>query len=49
MRQKIDFVLIRKEHWCFIQNVNAIPGEFQHALVVADVDKKKIRKVVKKA
>ena len=23
--------------------MNAIPGEFQHALVVADMDKKKIR------
>ena len=32
-----------------IQNVKAIPWEFQHALVMADVDKRKIRKVVKKA
>ena len=24
-----------------------IPGEFQHALVVADIDKKKIRNVVR--
>ena len=26
----------------------AIPGRFQHALVIVDIDKKKIRKVVKK-
>ena len=28
--------------------MKAIPGEFQHKLVIADVDKKKITKVVKK-
>ena len=28
--------------------MKAIPGEFQHALVIAGIDKKKIRKVVKK-
>ena len=32
-----------------MQNVKAIPGEFQHALVMADMDKGKIRKVLKKA
>ena len=32
----------------FIQNVKAIPGEFQHALVIADIDGKKIRNVVRK-
>ena len=36
MRQ-IDFVLIKKEHRQFILNVKAINGEFQHALVVADI------------
>ena len=30
---EIDFVLIKKEHRRFIQNVKAIPGEFQHALL----------------
>ena len=29
-----------------IQNVKAIPGEFQHSLVVAHMDKKKMRNVV---
>ena len=28
--------------------MKAIPGEFQHALVIVDIDKKKIRKVVRK-
>ena len=45
---EIDFVLIQKEHRRFIRNVKAIPGEFQHALVIADIDKRKIRKVVRK-
>ena len=45
---EIDFALIKKEHQQFVQNVNGIPGMFQHALVVADgIDKKKIGKVVK--
>ena len=29
--------------------MKATPGEFQHALVIADIDKRKIRKVVRKA
>ena len=29
-------------------DVKAIAGEFQHALVVADIDKKKISNVVRK-
>ena len=28
--------------------MKAIPGEFQHALVKPDIDKRKIRKVVRK-
>ena len=44
---EIDFVLIKKEHRQFIQNVKAIPGEFQHVLMIADIDKK-IRTVVRK-
>ena len=48
MRQKNDFVLIKKEHRRFIQNEKAIHGELQHALVATDIDKKKIRKVEKK-
>ena len=39
--KKIDFVFIKKEHLQFMQNVKAIPGEFQHALVIANIDNKK--------
>ena len=43
--RKIDFVLVKKEHQQFIQNVKSI---HRHALVIADIDKRKIRKVVRK-
>ena len=39
-------MLIKKEHRRFIQNVKAFPGEF--SLVVAYIDKKKIRNAVRK-
>ena len=39
---------MKKQHWRIVKNVKAIPGEFQHALVIADIDKKEIRKVVRK-
>ena len=45
---EIDFVLIKKEHRQTMQNVKAITGELQHAIVIADIDNKKIRKVVRK-
>ena len=45
---KVDFASIKKEHQWFIQNVKAIPGEFQHTIVQADRDKNKIRNVVRK-
>ena len=41
-------MLIRKEHRWLIQNVKAILGEVMHALVIADIDERKIRKVVRK-
>ena len=47
-KTKIDLVLTKKEHPWFIQNVKKIPGELQHVLVIADIDKKNIRKVVRK-
>ena len=44
---EIHFVLIKKERR-FTQIVRSICGEFQHALVVADMDKMKVRNVVRK-
>ena len=41
-------MLIKKEHLQSIQNVKTISGEFQHELVVADIDKKKIRHMARK-
>ena len=41
---KIDFVLIKKQHRQSIGNVKAIPVEFQHSLVVADIDETCIEK-----
>ena len=41
-------MLIKKEHRWLIQNVKTIPGEFQHALEIADIDKTNIRKGVRK-
>ena len=35
--------MTKNEHRRYIQNAKAITGEFQYALVVADIDKKKIR------
>ena len=34
---EIDSVLTKKEHRRFISNVKAIPGKFQHALVIEDI------------
>ena len=40
-KTEIDFVLIKKEYRWSIQNDKAIPGEFHHSLVVADIDEEK--------
>ena len=48
MRQKLTLCKIKKEYLQFVRNAKAIPSEFQHALVIADIDVKKIRKVVRK-
>ena len=45
---KIDIVLIEIEHRRITQNVKANPWQFQHALVIAEIDKKKISKVGRK-
>ena len=45
---EIDFILVSKENKKFLKNVKAIPWELQHRLLIADVDKRKLNKVVKK-
>ena len=39
---EIDFMLIKNEHYQYVQNVRTILGEFQQALVVVDINKKKM-------
>ena len=39
---------MQKQHRWSIRDVKAIHGEFQYSLVVADIDKKKIRNVVRR-
>ena len=45
---EIDFILVRKENRKFLKDVKVIPWELQHRLLVADVDQRKLNKVVKK-
>ena len=41
-------MLINKAHLQFIKNVKAISRKLKQALVIADIDKRKISKVVRK-
>ena len=43
----IDFVLVSKNNRKYLKDVKAIPWELQHRLVVTDIDKRKLKKVVK--
>ena len=47
-KTEVDFVLVGKGKRKFLRDVKMIPGELQHSLVIVDVDKKKMKKVVKK-
>ena len=40
-------MMIRRIHRQFLHNVKAVPGEFQHDLVAADMDKNKIGEMVR--
>ena len=42
-----DFVLVSINDRKYLKDVKAIPWELQHRLVVTDIDKRKLRKVVK--
>ena len=45
---EIDFVLVSKRNRRYLKDVKVIPWELQHRLVVADLDKMKLKKIVKK-
>ena len=44
---EIDFVLVDKENRKFLKDVKVFWGKQQHRLVVADVDKRRVKKVVR--
>ena len=46
---EIDFVLVETERRKHPRDVKVIPGELQHRLVVVDVEKRKLKKSVKKS
>ena len=46
---EIDFVLVGEKCRKYIRNVKVIPWEFQHRLVVVDLDKKVLKKDCEKA
>ena len=48
MNLEIDFILVIKENRKFLKDVKVIPWELPHRLLVADEDKRKLNKVVKK-
>ena len=45
---EIDFILVSKKNRNILKDVKVIPWELQHRLLVADVDKRKLNKIVKK-
>ena len=45
---EIDFVLVLKGNRKYLRDVKVIPGGLQHRLVVVDLIKKKVKKVVRK-
>ena len=45
---KWDIVLVGKENRKYLRDVNVIPGELWHRLLVTDLVKKKVKKVVRK-
>ena len=40
--------MLRIEHRRFLRNAKAIPGDFEHALLVANIGDRKIMNVVRK-
>ena len=44
---EIDFALVSKNIRKYLKNVKAIPWKLQHRLVVTDIHKRKLKKIVK--
>jgi len=45
---EIDFVLVGRKERKFLRDVKAISWELQNRLIIADVDKRKLKNMVKK-
>uniref|UniRef100_A0A0L8HPX6 Uncharacterized protein n=1 Tax=Octopus bimaculoides TaxID=37653 RepID=A0A0L8HPX6_OCTBM len=45
---EINFMLVGRRNRKYLRDVKTIPGELQHRLVVADLDKKKVKKCMRK-
>ena len=45
---EIDFLLVGKRQRKYLRDVKVIPGELQHRLVVADLHKKRLKRVIRK-
>ena len=45
---EIDFVLVGKNNIKLLKDVKAISWKLQHQLVVTDIEKRKLKKIVKK-
>ena len=45
---EIDFVLVGEKYRKYIRDVKVIPWELQHRMVVVDLDKKALKKIVRK-
>ena len=46
-KTEVDFVLVGKNNRKYLKDVETIPWELQHRLVVTDMDKRKLKKLVK--
>uniref|UniRef100_A0A0L8G8U0 Endonuclease/exonuclease/phosphatase domain-containing protein n=1 Tax=Octopus bimaculoides TaxID=37653 RepID=A0A0L8G8U0_OCTBM len=45
---EIDFMLVGRKNRKYLRDVKTIPGELQYRLVVADLDKRKVKECVRK-
>jgi len=45
---EIDFVLVGRKERKFLRAVKAISWELQHRLIIADVDKRKLKNMIKR-
>lgn len=47
-KTEIDFVLVAKDQRKYLRDVKVIPGELQHGLIVVNINRRKLKKVIRK-